>query len=61
MKFRNEFDLKNVNNKYYVNIMNIKFFIVHQVSIFFYLAKNFFVVFCSRASRKIIVNEKFNH
>ncbi len=32
-----------------------------KISFFFYLAKNTFVVFSLRASRKIIVDEKFNH
>jgi hypothetical protein len=61
VKFRCEFDLENVNSDSHVIIMSIKFSVVHQVSTSFHLAKNFLAVFCWRASRKIIADEKLLH
>jgi hypothetical protein len=36
MKFRDEFDLKNVNNDFHVNIMNIKFLVVISKFLIFF-------------------------
>ncbi len=42
--------------------MNVKFFVViSRFHFFFYFAKNTFVVFSLRVSRKIVVDEKLDH